>query len=1096
MKKLLVLFIILKMSITLLHAQQIVTTRAWTDEDNIPVDDGENDTNTVRNISTISTCTTIAIPLFENFDNTSTGGSTSPNAPDHWSFLMNNTSAYVYTSNPYSSPNCYCLYSSAPSTELNTLLISPYFTDPINTLRTRFMAKASSIGCILKVGYMTDSTDMSTLIIQDSIIFSVSSWMQYKVSFASCPHSSGNHIAFVLGQRSSAQTIYLDDIHIEYIPECRDIDSIRITNIGATSITADWTGIPDATSYEIQYKTATDSVWLSSFSSNTNSYYLTGLSPQISYQIRIRSVCGTSGDGIWSMPISFTTSCLPTAIPIFENFDNTNTGTIFSPNAPNCWSYLKNSGNSYAYVNSGEYYSSPNGYRLYCSNTLTGPSTSLISPYFTDSIRTLRTRFMAKPGAMGYVLKIGYMTNPADISTLVIQDSIVFSTLLWTQYKILFNTVHSNGNYIAFVHGERGSNQSIYLDNIHIEPIPNCPDIDNVEVSNITQNSVALTFFSVATVFNAQYRVAGSQTWSSPDLISGSTTVIGNLIPHTYYEFRIQSICGADSGLWTNPIMVRTKQEPAIVPFVENFETSTASQWTSINGSQPNKWHIDTAVYGGEHGYSAYISNDNGVSNIYTISSSNITHIYRDIQFPEGTDFKLYFDWRAQGEKIDVDYDYLRISLIDTSRVPTAGIALPISDTLAGYRNLNSTWRRDTVSISDNIAGQIKRLVFSWINNASGGNQAPAAIDNLTVTTNQIIPPSCNPVTTLQVSTLGTDIHTTWTTPAGQNKWLVYYIKDGIDSSSVIVEGTTSYTFDGLTRGSIYTISVRNICGNNDTSIAVTSYPVAINNCDTVEEVGIHPYVTSSFVNWTAPVGQNKWEWICTPLVEGASLSNIVNQTTDTIRGLEPGAFYSFQIRSICNPGDTGEFTLAKIFQSNSCPIVENLTVLSIEPGDSIFASWLNNEYHQSWEISVVPQGSPREAPIVVNTFQGTYIKVDNPNLNYDVYARGNCGEGEYGEWVMATSYKSNIPKSNAPLIKISLTPNPASECVKLSIEGISGEIGMILLTQEGKILRKEKFLCQQKVYKDIALQGLAKGTYIIHLIHKNWTKVEKLIVQ
>jgi len=79
--------------------------------------------------------------------------------------------------------------------------------------------------------------------------------------------------------------------------------------------------------------------------------------------------------------------------------------------------------------------------------------------------------------------------------------------------------------------------------------------------------------------------------------------------------------------------------------FETDFEAADHG-WTMANGTQTNQWHVGTATHApGGGSRSAYISNDGGVSNVYTSTSRSLVHMYRVISLPEGaTDIVLTFD--------------------------------------------------------------------------------------------------------------------------------------------------------------------------------------------------------------------------------------------------------------------------------------------------------------------------------------------------------------------------------------------------------------------------------------------------------------------
>jgi M6 family metalloprotease-like protein len=165
----------------------------------------------------------------------------------------------------------------------------------------------------------------------------------------------------------------------------------------------------------------------------------------------------------------------------------------------------------------------------------------------------------------------------------------------------------------------------------------------------------------------------------------------------------------------------------------EDFE-GDVSNITLANGTQTNKWHTGTATAAANSSKSAYISN-NGIDNQYTILNGiSISHLYYDITFPSSTDsFDLYFDFKGIGEiSNNVLRDYVEIRVVETSITPTDSLRLTEGISLGKYNNCN-TWQTMHCVLPAEYSGTTKRLVFSWINDRTGGNQPPAAIDNITI---------------------------------------------------------------------------------------------------------------------------------------------------------------------------------------------------------------------------------------------------------------------------------------------------------------------------------------------------------------------------
>ena len=132
---------------------------------------------------------------------------------------------------------------------------------------------------------------------------------------------------------------------------------------------------------------------------------------------------------------------------------------------------------------------------------------------------------------------------------------------------------------------------------------------------------------------------------------------------------------------------------------------------------------------------SAIVSNDGGVTNAYTVSGSCVTHFYTDVKIPTGTalgDVKLLFDWKANGEGFtSTAWDYLRVFMVEPTTTPVAGTQLTTGNINNDRFNGKTTWQSFTYDIPVEYFGTTKRLVFSWRNDGTNGNQPPAAVDNI-----------------------------------------------------------------------------------------------------------------------------------------------------------------------------------------------------------------------------------------------------------------------------------------------------------------------------------------------------------------------------
>ncbi|GHT50374.1 hypothetical protein AGMMS49982_05570 [Bacteroidia bacterium] len=178
-------------------------------------------------------------------------------------------------------------------------------------------------------------------------------------------------------------------------------------------------------------------------------------------------------------------------------------------------------------------------------------------------------------------------------------------------------------------------------------------------------------------------------------------------------------------------------------PFVENFEGPTSegvalADWSFLNGTQVNKWHIGNAPTGNVTN-SAYITSGgtSGTWNyVYDNATRSTVHLYRDILLSAngGTTNTLSFDWSGLGEAVN---DVLTVYLVPTTSAILDGYVISGALPLGTY-NGSAAWRTEKIIVPANDSKQ--RLLFTWVNNDNGtGGPTPIAIDNVSVYRSRLV---------------------------------------------------------------------------------------------------------------------------------------------------------------------------------------------------------------------------------------------------------------------------------------------------------------------------------------------------------------------
>jgi len=164
----------------------------------------------------------------------------------------------------------------------------------------------------------------------------------------------------------------------------------------------------------------------------------------------------------------------------------------------------------------------------------------------------------------------------------------------------------------------------------------------------------------------------------------------------------------------------------------------------SINGSALGTAQtlVFSATSAAITGNSAYISNDNGITNSYSGYPVNRTvYFYRDITVPSNEKaMTLTFDVKsapASGAGWQVWVAPISQTITGTNTQVTTsgtyGVSWPGATLISFNSNPQVATTKTTAFIPKSFAGTSFRLIFVWTNGSSAGTLPPAAIDNISL---------------------------------------------------------------------------------------------------------------------------------------------------------------------------------------------------------------------------------------------------------------------------------------------------------------------------------------------------------------------------
>jgi len=195
-----------------------------------------------------------------------------------------------------------------------------------------------------------------------------------------------------------------------------------------------------------------------------------------------------------------------------------------------------------------------------------------------------------------------------------------------------------------------------------------------------------------------------------------------------------------------------------------NFSGFSGNGWAVVNNAT-NFWTVGTSEFSGSNdNYSAYITNSNNTTYYgsefnnfdnralaqFTTTTTQVSHFYKDFTFTSAS--TLTFNWKCWGEDgfSSTSYDYGAVVITTTGTTPVAGTEVSTAQATAGgngrigattnlgkfnkgYGGSDNNWRTETINLGS-YSGQTKRLVFTWANDNSIGDNPPFVLDNIKIT--------------------------------------------------------------------------------------------------------------------------------------------------------------------------------------------------------------------------------------------------------------------------------------------------------------------------------------------------------------------------
>ena len=590
---------------------------------------------------------------------------------------------------------------------------------------------------------------------------------------------------------------------------CSLPQNITSSMVSGYAQTLSWTG--DATSYIVAYRPQNVQEYQEITVTDTFCT-LNTLTPFTKYVWKVKSSCGEDGQSEWSSEQTFET---PIQTPYFCDFEDAQENAA--------WGFQTT------------ITSLVNNLNWYIGNSISGADEHALC--VNDSNALINHVYWAfrdiflDPAYNGYDLSfdfyglsdwennnyvrvfIGTPTTPSGVSVSGATElaTLYQDTCIWQTKTMVIDSTHKGLQRLYFQLNAYNNYPSCkYIDNISLTGFycaTTCSDLTSVPYDTVAGLSWNVSDSNVYS-YTIAYKKLTDNSFSEAVVFENPFS-LSNLLPETTYIWKVKANCSAtEEGHWSEEGNFTTTSSILKTPYICDFENdSINSRWILQNGSNVNRWEIDTAANNGGT-RALYISNDNGATNAYTLNSTSYSWAYTDIYFnPNAEEYTISFDFKGMGELYySTIYDYAKVFI--GPPVTPSGKATPDGAHQIGDQLYNiSDWTTFS-EIIQTPQSEYQRIYLLWVNDFSSGTNPPAAFDNIS-----IVPIACGiprHLTANQVSE--NDAVLSWTASYQADSYTVAYRRQSDSAYSYMTANSTQATLTNLQPKTNYIAKVRANC--------------------------------------------------------------------------------------------------------------------------------------------------------------------------------------------------------------------------------------------------------------------------------------------
>lgn len=413
--------------------------------------------------------------------------------------------------------------------------------------------------------------------------------------------TAGVNYVIIYTERSASSDMYLDDLTLRLLPNCRKVKSAEITDIATTTAKLAWKKAHEENTWNVVVKNGKDT--LLNTQATTPSVLLENLTPATKYtlDVTIAAVCdGVEAAEKYDGQLSFTTECeVISTFPWREGFENMPTGSSTS-DGPLCWNILDaNQGKGVVYVTtSSAYHTGSKGLAMSVVSGSYATDVYALLPEMENAAGKQLVFWYKLENNYNATMEVGYLTDPNDKTTwTAIASYTPASSRSWEEVKAVLEVPEdvTDPHFGFHYHLKSGSytSYSAYIDDIQVREVPVCDMATDLHVIDSLSTATTATV-AWAGLADAGYTVIFRGNDTITKQVTDTFCVLDGLTASRIYNYEVSVVarCAAGEAVDTLTANLQwlTDCAGAVTTFPYNvgFEEEEGYKYISqYNGTMP-----------------------------------------------------------------------------------------------------------------------------------------------------------------------------------------------------------------------------------------------------------------------------------------------------------------------------------------------------------------------------------------------------------------------------------------------------------------------------------------------------------------------------